>query len=140
MSAQQKITQKIDLGFVALSLIKPRIICVDSLIEETITVEKGIQILEAVKILSGNEPYATIINVSDLYTPSKEFFKFIVSQRTAEKDNVMARAIVTTNPASRLDAQNFINFFKPLTPTKLFSTIDEAIAWIEPQLPFNQHS
>ena len=140
MSAQQKITQKIDLGFVALSLIKPRIICVDSLIEETITVEKGIQILEAVKILSGNEPYATIINVSDLYTPSKEFFKFIVSQRTAEKDNFMARAIVTTNPASRLDAQNFINFFKPLTPTKLFSTIDEAIAWIEPQLPFNQHS
>ncbi|MEO8760940.1 MAG: hypothetical protein ABI388_06745 [Bacteroidia bacterium] len=134
MPSQHKITQKIELGFVTLSLIKPNIICVDTLIEESINVDKGIQILEAVKALSGNQPYATIINVSDLYAPSKDFFKFIVSQRSAEKDNIVARAIVTTNPASRLDGQNFINFFKPLTPTKLFSTIDEAIAWLEPQL------
>jgi len=134
MSAQHKISQKIDLGFVCVSLIKPSIICVDSVIEETINVEKGIQILDAVKALSGNGPYATIINASKLYTPSKEFFKFIVSQRSPEKDNIVARAIVTTNPASRLDAQNFINFFKPLTPTKLFLTIEEAVAWIEPKL------
>jgi len=134
MSAQRKTTQKIDLSFVSISLIKPNIICIDSLIEETITVEKGIQILEAVKTLSGNEPYATILNISDLYIPSKEFFKFIVSQRSAEKDNIIARAIVTTNPAARLDGQNFINFFKPLTTTKLFTTLDAAIAWIEIQL------
>jgi hypothetical protein len=135
MSAQKKILQKIDLGFVCLSLIKPNIVCVDCLIEETIDVEKGIKILEAFKALVNTEtPHASIINISNLYAPSKDFFKFIVSQRSPAKDNIVARAVVTTNPASRLDGQNFINFFKPLTPTKLFSTLDEAIAWIEPQL------
>ena len=136
MSAQKKILEKIDLGFVSLSLIKPNIVCVDCLIEETIDVEKGIKILEAFKSLVNTEtPHASIINISNLYAPSKEFYKFIVSQRSPEKDNLIARGIVATNPASRLDAQNFINFFKPLTPTKLFSKLEEALSWIEPQLP-----
>jgi hypothetical protein len=58
----------------------------------------------------------------------------MISQRSHEKDNLLARAIVTTNMASRIEAQNFINAYKPLTPTKMFSTIEEAIAWLEPQL------
>ena len=136
MSAQKKIIEKIELGFVSLYLIKPNVVCVDCLVEETIDVEKGIKILEAFKALVNTEtPHASIINTSNLYAPSKEFFKFIVSQRSLAKDNIVARAIVTTNSASRIESQNFINFFKPLTPTKLFSTLDEAVAWIEPQLP-----
>lgn len=135
MSAQHKITQKIDLGFVSLFLIKPNIVCVDCLVEELIDVEKGIKILEAFKSLVNTElPHASIINTSDLYAPSKEFFKFIVSQRSPAKDNVVARALVTTNPASRIESQNFINFFKPLTPTKLFTKLEDAIAWTELQL------
>jgi hypothetical protein len=58
----------------------------------------------------------------------------MISQRSPEKDSLLARAIVTTNMASRIEAQNFINAYKPLTPTKLFSTIEEAITWLEPQL------
>jgi len=133
MSAQKKMLRKIDLGFVSLSLVKSNIVCIDCLVEEIVNVEKGIQIIEGIKQLVGDLPHATIINSSDLYAPSKEFFKFIISQRTAEKDHIIARAIVTTNPASRIESQNFINFYKPLTPTKLFSTIEDAIAWIEPQ-------
>ncbi len=134
MSTQKKRIQKIDLGFVAVSLLKPNIICINCLIEEIINVEKGIQILESVKAIAGDEKHGTIINISTLYAPSKEFFKFIVSQRNAQKDNIIARAIVTTNPASKLDGQNFINFFKPLTPTKLFSNLDEAVIWVEQAL------
>ena len=133
MSAQEKTLRKIDLGFVSIYLIRSNIICIDCLIEEIVNVEKGIQIIEGIKTLVGDLPHATIINSSNLYAPSKEFFKFIVSQRNAEKDNIIARAIVATNAASRMESQNFINFFKPLTPTKLFSSIEDALTWLEPQ-------
>lgn len=134
MSALNKKAQKIDLGFVSIELIKPHIVGINVLVEDIISVENGIKILQGIKDLVGDTRYATIINSSNMYAPSKEFYKFIISQRTAEKDNILARAIVTTNMASRIDSQNFIGFFKPLTPTKIFSTIEEAIAWIEPQL------
>jgi len=134
MSAQEKMSHRVDLGFVSIHLIKANIVCVDCMVEESISVERGIKIIETIRSLAGNEPHAIIVNMATLYTPSKEFFKFILSQRSPEKDKLMARALVTTNPASRLDGKNFINFFKPITPTKLFSTVDEAIAWIEPHL------
>jgi hypothetical protein len=134
MSALKKTVGKIDLGFVSIELIKPHIVCITTLTEEVVSVENGIKIIEEIKGLVGNTPHATILNFGDLFSPSKEFFKFIVSQRSPEKDNIVARGIVSGNLARRIEAQNFINFFKPLTPTKLFSTIDEAIAWIEPQL------
>jgi hypothetical protein len=134
MSALKKSKEKVDLGFVTIELIRPQIVCITCLDEETISVEKGIQLLQGIQSLVEDMRYATIINLSDLYTPSKEFFKFIVSQRSAEKDNIIARGIVTTNMAARIDSQNFIGFFKPLIPTKIFSTIDEAVAWVEPQL------
>ncbi len=134
MSALKKTVHKIDLGFVSIELIKPNIVCITSLTEDVISVENGIKIIEEIKGLVGNTPHATVLNFGNLYSPSKEFFKFIVSQRTTEKDNIIARAIVSTNMARRIEAQNFVNFFKPLTPTKLFASMDEAIAWIEPQL------
>lgn len=137
MSQKEKIAQKIDLGFVSVQMIKPKIVCINVQIEEIISVEKGILILETIKNLVGDDYHATIVNSSTLHAPSKEFFKFIVSQRNLEKDKTLARAIIATNIATRIDSQNFICFFKPLTPTKLFSNMEEAIAWIEPQLKTN---
>lgn len=134
MSAVKKEAKKIDLGFVSIELIRPNIVCITTLTEEVVSIENGIKIIEEIKNLVGDIPHATILNFGDLYSPSKEFYKFIVSQRSSEKDHILARAMVSNNMARRIEAQNFINFFKPLTPTKLFTTMEEAIAWIEPQL------
>ena len=134
MSELKEMKEQIDLGFVSLYLIKPHIVCSDYKTEEIVNVEMGIKILEGTKSLTEDSRFALIVNLSNLYTPFKEHFKFMVSQRSLEKDNMIARAIVTTNLASQIEMQNFINSFKPLTPTKLFSTIDEAITWLEPQL------
>lgn len=134
MEELNKTKKGIDLGYISLYLIKPHIICGDYKTEEFINVEKGIKIIEAIKTLVGDSPHAVIVNFSNLYVPFKETFKFLVSERTSEKDKIIARAIVSTNLASRIEVQNFISFFKPHTPTKLFSSVEEAIAWIEPQL------
>ncbi len=134
MSELKELKEEIDLSFASIRLIKPAIICVTYLTEDVIDGGKGVQILASITSLAGNKPFVTIINRSNLYTPCTEHFKFMISQRSPEKDNLLARAIVTTNMASRIEAQNFVNFFKPLTPTKLFSTVEEAISWLEPQL------
>ena len=134
MSARRKSKEEINLGFVAIRLIRPNIVSITTLTEDIVSVENGIKIIEEMKGLVGNIPHATILNFGDLFSPSKEFYKFIVSQRSAEKDYIVARALVSSNIARRIEAQNFINFFKPLTPTKLFTTVDEAIVWIESQL------
>jgi hypothetical protein len=134
MSELKELKEKVDFGFASIYLIESHIVCLDYKTEEIINVEKGIKVLEGIKSLTGDMRFALIVNIANLYTPFKEHFKFMVSQRSPEKDNLMARAIVTTNMASRIEMQNFINSFKPLTRTKLFSTIDEAIVWIEPQL------
>ncbi|MHB8259185.1 MAG: DUF7793 family protein [Bacteroidia bacterium] len=134
MTKEEKTRPKIDLGYVTIYLIKPQIVCTDYQTEEFITVEKGIKIIEEIKTLVGDTPHAIIPNLSNLYTPFKEYFKFLVSERTPAKDKVIARAIVSTNLASRIEMQNFINFFKPQIPTKLFTSVEEAVAWIEPQI------
>src|ERR1700741_5432573 len=112
MSAIKKEAKKIDLGFVSIELIRSSIVCITTLTEEVVSVENGIKIIEEIKGLVGSALHGTILNFGDLYSPSKEFYKFIVSQRSAEKDNIIARAMVTTNMARRIEAQNFINFFK----------------------------
>ena len=134
MQSQSKKVEHVDLGFVSISLVKPQIVCITCQEELIIDVANGIKILDGIKTLVGEDKYATIINAKNLYAPANEFYKFIISQRTSEKNNIIARALVTTNIAQRIDSQNFINFFKPLTPTKLFSSIEDAIAWIEPLL------
>jgi hypothetical protein len=134
MTEPKELKEEIDIGFASIRLIKPAIICVTYLTEDVIDSEKGVQILNAITSLAGSKVFCTIINRSNLYTPCTEHFKFMISQRSPEKDNLLARAIVTTNMASRIEAQNFVNFFKPLTPTKLFPTLEEAITWLEPQL------
>ena len=134
MLVREMLSQTKELGFASIYLIKPNLVCIQCIKEEVISVEMGIKILESIKELVGENKHASLINLSNLYAPSKEFFKFIVSQRNPEKDHIVARAVVTTNAASRIDGQNFINYFKPLTPTKLFSTVDEAISWLETHL------
>jgi hypothetical protein len=126
--------EQINLGYVSIYFIKPHIVCSDYKTEEIIDVEKGIKILEGTKCLTGDARFALIVNISDFYTPFKEHFKFMVSQRNLKKDKMIARAIVATNMASRIEMQNFISAYKPLTPTKLFSTVEEALTWLEPQI------
>ena len=135
MSEVKNKPETIDLGFLSVSMIKPNIICVKLKDENQITLDSGIKILEAIKSIVNNGPYTCLIDMADLYVPSNDFFKFIVSQRNREKDYIVARAIVSTNMAQRIDAQNFISLYKPVVPTKLFSEINnEVFDWMDSHL------
>lgn len=125
------VLEKITLSFAELSLLKDNVVIVDYITEEPLNVDKGIQMVESINRITNNRPAAAIHNVGDKYLFSSDNLKFMGSQLSPEKHNYLARAIVTTNPAARIETTNFINLYKPIIPTKLFTTVEAAYQWIE---------
>jgi len=125
------VLEKIALDFAELSLLKDNAVRVDYLNEEPLNVAKGIQLVRSVNKLTNNQPTAAIHNVGDKYIFSTDALRFMESQLTPEEHHYVARAIVSTNSAARIAATNFINFYKPIIPTRLFNTVDEAYTWVE---------
>ena len=123
------VLEKISTSFVNISLVKDNIVLVDYIGEEPLNVDKGIQIVESIRKISNYQPVIVIHNVGDKYIFSSEALRFMGSQLNKEEHHYLARAIVTTNSAGRIAANNFIKFHKPLVPTKLFSEVDAALVW-----------
>lgn len=125
------VQEKITFDFAEISLVKGKIVLVDYLTEDPLNVDRGIKMLETIKKLTNNEPCAIIHNVADKYIFTTDALRFMGSQLTKDAHSYLARAIVCTNPAGRIAANNFIKFYKPLLPTKLFTDTAAALAWIE---------
>lgn len=128
------VLDKITLSFAEFSLLKDNVVLIDYLNEEPINVDKGIQLVETINKLTNSRPSAAIHNVGDKYIFSTDALRFMGSQLSAESHHYVARALVARNPAARIACNNFINLYKPLIPTCLFSEVDEAISWIEAEL------
>jgi hypothetical protein len=120
---------KIVLSFAEFTWVKDKIILVDYLNEEPLNVERGIQLVEACKKLSGNQPCVVIHNVTDKYIFTTDALRFMGSQLDTETHKYLARAIVCTNSAARLSSNHFIKAYKPVVPTELFSDLDNALQW-----------
>ena len=125
------VQDKITLDFAEISLVKDKIVIVEYLTEDPINVDRGIRMLETVRKISNNEPCAIIHNVGDKYIFTTDALRFMGSQLTTDGHHFLARAIVTTNPAARIASNNFIKFYKPLLPTKLFTETAAAVTWLE---------
>jgi hypothetical protein len=128
------VLEKIGLTFADFSLLKDNVVLVDYQTEEPLNVEKGIQLVETIQKIAGGTPSATIHNVGDKYIFTTDALRFMGSQLSSGTHHILARAIVATNPASRIAANNFINLYKPLIPTRLFANVEEAYTWVEQML------
>ncbi len=125
------VLEKITLSFAELSLLKDNVVLINYLNEEPLNVEKGIQVVATIHKLTNDKPSAAVHNVGDKYLFTTDALRFMGSQLNTEAHHYVARAIVATNPASRIATNNFINLYKPLIPTRLFSEVEEAMAWVE---------
>lgn len=132
------VLEKITLSFGEFSLLKDNIVLIDYNGQEGLNVERGIQMVESINKLTNNRPAAAIHNLGEHYVFSTDNLKFMGSQLSPERHHYVARAIVTTNPAGRIETTNFINLYKPLIPTKLFATVEAAYQWIEEQLALSK--
>jgi hypothetical protein len=125
------VLEKITLSFAEFSLLKDNVVLIDYLNEEPLNVEKGIQLVESINKLTCNKPSAAIHNIGDKYIFTTDALRFMGSQLSTNSHNYSARALVVTNSAGRISSNNFINLYKPLIPTQLFSEVNEALTWVE---------
>ncbi|MGZ3861952.1 MAG: DUF7793 family protein [Bacteroidia bacterium] len=79
--------------------------------------------------LSGNMPFCVLLDTSKGYfNISHDANKLLASKEYSAMR--IGTAILAKSVATRLAGNFFITVNKPATPTKLFSTHNEAIAWL----------
>lgn len=94
-----------------------------------IELENAIQNQEAVKLLTNNEKHLLVVDARgvDVYV-SKEARAFSAARDASAP--CIAKAFIVNSTANRLIGNFYINFNKPKIPTRIFSTTEKAIEWL----------
>lgn len=85
-------------------------------------------LIEAIGKIGNGKKMKVIIDIHSFNTISDEAKKYSATQES--QIYTRANAIVIHSLATRLGANFFIRFNKPITPTRVFNTIDEAANWL----------
>jgi len=92
-------------------------------------VENNRQMLEIGKNIFRDKPYGYISNRINSYAVNP-----MVYMESAKKDNLKAIAVVTTNVVCRSNAVLEKQFYKDSNSFEIFSTLEEAFAWMKSQI------
>jgi hypothetical protein len=88
----------------------------------------SLQNFEATKILTKQDKYLVLVDARVNLSVSREARAFAAQSKN---DGCTACAFLITSTANKLIGNFYINVNKPLTPTKIFSTEEKAIEWLE---------
>ena len=94
-----------------------------------ITLEKIKEHLKASSDLLGEKKVLTLIDGSAQFTMAEEANEYLASKEGAK--NRIAAAFVTNSYLNRVWINLYVQFNKPLTPTKMFMSEAKAIAWLK---------
>ena len=78
--------------------------------------------------LSGGKKFCVYMNVTRFFIPSKEAQKFITTKECT--DYRIGAAFVVKNIGVKVFANLFVKFFKSRTPSRLFTSEEEAMKWM----------
>lgn len=84
--------------------------------------------INARKKFAGSGVYPFLVEVSDVKSVTKEARDYFASADGTS--NVIAAAIMTNSVLGKMMCNFFLNCSKPLVPTKLFTSREEAIKWL----------
>ncbi|MCB0400930.1 MAG: STAS/SEC14 domain-containing protein [Flavobacteriales bacterium] len=85
--------------------------------------------------LQGGKPYPVLADIRKLWLVSKK-----ARERAAQKEMTdlnVAMAILTSSLTSRMLANFFIRINRPSTPTRMFTSKEEALTWLRQQIAIN---
>jgi hypothetical protein len=88
----------------------------------------SLQNFEATKILTKQDKYLVLVDARVNLSVSREARAFAAQSKN---DGCTACAFLITSTANKLIGNFYINVNKPITPTKIFSTEEKAIEWLE---------
>ena len=100
----------------------------DEEIEKIDVIEMHAHVLE----LTGKEKYAILFHAKDFFSLSSEARE--EGTKSHYSDNVIAQAFLVKNFAQRLIGNFIINFNRPHTDTRMFSSYDEAKLWLSAKI------
>lgn len=83
--------------------------------------------IEATRLLTGVKKRVVLIDARVNFSITKEA-REVLARNSKE---LLAKAAVINSLAGRLMGNFYINFHKPSTPTRLFTSREEAIEWLK---------
>ncbi|MCW3070417.1 MAG: hypothetical protein JWO44_307 [Bacteroidetes bacterium] len=83
---------------------------------------------EATKILTKNERHLVLVDGRVNLSVSREARNYAASK---DHEGAIASAMIITSTANKLIGNFYINVNKPVIPTKIFSSEEKAIEWLE---------
>lgn len=87
---------------------------------------------ETIKSLTGNDRYLVLVDGRVNLSVSRDARAF--SAQSRETENCIASAFLITSTANKLIGNFYININRPSIPTKIFSTEEKAVQWLEASL------
>jgi hypothetical protein len=106
-----------------------RIVRVKILPGAEIELADAIQNHSATKMLTNNDNYLVLVDGRVNLSVSREARNY-ASQEKADEGRI-AEAFIITSTANKLIGNFYMNVNKPSIPTKIFSSEDKAIEWLE---------
>lgn len=125
------VQETIMMPFAEITIYKDRVAHVLYKDEAALNVSKAIDTYDKIRLATDGMPFVIVHDFSNKYIFSTDALRFMESQMNFETHQLLGRAFVSTNPASRISANNFIRLFKPVMPVKLFSSPQDALKWAE---------
>ena len=120
------ISEIIEYEYYAVFLRKDNIVQVQMKDNFECELEDSKKIVESITKVSGDNKYPLLAIYSDFNAFSKEATDF-VSKSTA----TLADALVGNGIAFRMVGNFYLNFNKPIRPTRLFNDMESALKWLE---------
>ena len=101
----------------------------DSTPETLQTAQENIDAYERVRDALGKEKIRVLVDMRQATRVNREARNYYANERTASIQR--ATALLVSSPLSATIANFFMGLNKPLTPTRMFTKTDEAIAWLQ---------
>lgn len=109
-----------------------RVLRVKLLENAEIELEDAVQNMRTSEQLTQGDRFLVLVDARATVTVSKEAREF--AARQSERDGRIAEAFVVSSLANKLVGNFYINFNKPQVPTKIFSTEEKAMLWLQSHL------
>jgi hypothetical protein len=94
-----------------------------------IEIADALQNYEATQVLTKDDRFLVLVDGRVSLSVSREARAFAAQTKNDEKS--IASAFIITSTANKLIGNFYINVNKPTIPTKIFSTEEKAIEWLE---------
>ncbi len=126
----KKTTEKaIDLPEATIQFLEERIMHIHIKVEHEFELEHSKKILEARTRLAAGRKMAILYTATKFVIPSREVREFLATEERSHL--VLADAFVINSLPQRLAVKFFIQFNKPVRPTRFFESSENALNWLQ---------